>query len=447
MRYLFECTYVFDHPKDNSGIQRVVRNVINHLPNLTKKAHCIPVVIKQGKVFHVNHLKPLKQQSLVSELQDWATDFRTRYWHFYAVLHNNKPFTGSRTLRRLLYFLFRLGRILYAVPLRLLVPVTSHWIDQKRIASMTVHDDDVLILLDSSWHNDFFDVVQQLKKKGVTIVGVVYDLIPLTHPQFCDEGLVKVFENWFDWIVRYADGFMCISKTIADEVKQFDRERHMGKVDPKRWYDYFYLGAELDLVEKTKTISDNVQQIFSAGRSVYLFVGTIEPRKNHSYLLDAFDRLWKRGKDISLCLVGKVGWKCESLIGRIETHPELNKRLFMLTGLTDSELGFCYAKAKALVYPSFVEGFGLPLIEALGRGLPVLASDIPVFREIVGEAARYFDLSDPIFLCQAIERFEATGDVEQKALPDTWTWPSWLDCATQLLNRVIRNVSQHNPGE
>ena len=169
-------------------------------------------------------------------------------------------------------------------------------------------------------------------------------------------------------------------------------------------------------------------------------MGTIEPRKNHAYLLDAFDRLWKRGVDISLCLVGKVGWKCESLIGRIETHPELNRRLFMLTGLSDSDLAFCYGASKALVYPSFVEGFGLPLIEALGRGLPVLASDIPIFREIVGEVALYFDLSDPDSLCQAIEHFESTDKAAQKALPAAWTWPTWLDCTTQLLNRVKRNV-------
>jgi glycosyltransferase involved in cell wall biosynthesis len=279
---------------------------------------------------------------------------------------------------------------------------------------LKIRKDDVLILLDSSWHNDFFGTVQKLKKQGLTIVGVVYDLIPLTHPHFCDDGLVKVFENWFDWIIRYADGFMCISKTIAEEVKRFDFERQKGTVDPNRWYDHFYLGAELDLAEKTKIPSERMTTIFPAGRSVYLFVGTIEPRKNHAYLLDAFDRLWEQGRDVSLCLVGKIGWKCETLIGRIENHPELNKRLFMLTGLTDSELEYCYAKAKALVYPSFVEGFGLPLIEALDRGLPVLASDIPVFREIVRDYAAYFDLSDPASLCRSIETFESTEDVETK---------------------------------
>jgi glycosyltransferase involved in cell wall biosynthesis len=445
MRYLFECTYVFDHPKDNSGIQRVVRNIINNLPHLAKEVTCIPIVIKRGDLFRVNHLKPLKQQNLVARLQEWATDFRTRYWHFYAVLHNSKFFSGSKTLRRLLYFLFRLGRVLYAVPLRLLVPVTSQWIDQKRIEPLKIRKDDVLILLDSSWHNDFFGTVQKLKKQGLTIVGVVYDLIPLTHPHFCDDGLVKVFESWFDWIIRYADGFMCISKTIAEEVKRFDFERQKGTVDENRWYDHFYLGAELDLAEKTKIPSERMTTIFPAGRSVYLFVGTIEPRKNHAYLLDAFDRLWEQGRDVSLCLVGKIGWKCETLIGRIENHPELDKRLFMLTGLTDSELEYCYSKAKALVYPSFVEGFGLPLIEALDRGLPVLASDIPVFREIVRDYAAYFDLSDPASLYRSIETFESTEERDKKASLAPWKWITWRDSASQLLNRVRRNLDQDKP--
>jgi hypothetical protein len=106
MRYLFECTYVFDHPKDNSGIQRVVRNIINNLPHLAKEVTCIPIVIKRGDLFRVNHLKPLKQQNLVARLQEWATDFRTRYWHFYAVLHNSKPSPAQKRFADSCIFFF-----------------------------------------------------------------------------------------------------------------------------------------------------------------------------------------------------------------------------------------------------------------------------------------------------------------------------------------------------
>jgi alpha-1,2-rhamnosyltransferase len=117
----------------------------------------------------------------------------------------------------------------------------------------------------------------------------------------------------------------------------------------------------------------------------------------------------------------------------------------MLTGLTDSDLEFCYHQANALVYPSFVEGFGLPLIESLDRKLPVLASDIPVFREIVGDFATYFDLSDPDSLCDAIKSLDSTSKEKSLAALASWSWPSWLDSATQLMNRVKRNIAQHTP--
>src|SRR5690606_41798773 len=130
-------------------------------------------------------------------------------------------------------------------------------------------------------------------------------------------------------------------------------------------------------------------------RPLDLMVITIEPHKNHVYLLDAFDLLWAENTDAALCFVGKIGWKNEHLIERIRRHPQLGKRLFMWNDLNDRELEYCYLNPRSLLFPSHVEGFGLPLVEAMQRKLPVMASDIPVFREIGGDAMAYFELSDP----------------------------------------------------
>jgi O-antigen biosynthesis alpha-1,2-rhamnosyltransferase len=442
MRFLIECTYVFDHPNINSGIQRVVRNVINNLNGLQRDEACIPVVFKGGRLFRVIRLKPLGRDGLIAKLRAWVDTHRSRYWYWHAVLHNKKPFIYSRNLRRLLYLLFRLFSIGCVFFFGTLVTVTRLWINYERVEPLDAHDGDVLILLDSSWHSDFFGDVEKLKSKGMTVVGVVYDLIPLTHPHFCDKDLVKVFEAWFDWIVTHADGFMCISKTIAEEVRLFDRARSGGDGKENRWYDHFYLGAELDQVDAGSEISDRVNRVFQPGRPVYLMVSTIEPRKNHAYLLDAFDQLWARGNDVSLCFVGKVGWKCEALIKRIESHPERGGRLFMLNDLSDRELALCYQSSRALVFSSFVEGFGLPLIEALDRGLPVLASDIPVFREVVGRFATFFDLADPISLCRAVEAFESVDDAIHKTRLKSWKWLTWRDSAEQLLDRTKGNIDR-----
>src|SRR5690606_24507063 len=106
--------------------------------------------------------------------------------------------------------------------------------------------DDVLVLLDSSWHADFFPVAERLKAQGIKIVSVIYDLIPMTHPQFCDEGLVRVFEQWFNWVCRTADGFIAISQTISEQVRSEVQWRLGRDVAEQRWFDFFHLGSDLD---------------------------------------------------------------------------------------------------------------------------------------------------------------------------------------------------------
>lgn len=137
-----------------------------------------------------------------------------------------------------------------------------------------------------------------------------------------------------------------------------------------------------------------ITRLFSAG-SVYLAVGTIEPRKNHEYLLDAFELAWGAGSEARLCIIGRIDWKREALLKRICEHAEFGRRLFMFNEISDSGLQYAYGHAKALVFSSHDEGFGLPLVEAMQRGLPVMGSDIPVFHEIGGDYMAYFALQQP----------------------------------------------------
>ena len=440
MRYLVECTYVLDHPNDNTGIQRVVRNVINKLPGVREDAECVPVAFRGGDLYRVRRLAPQKYDGAVSNARRWMRALKHRYWYAHARLHDLAILSDSPRVRGIIHRLFTLFAPLYLLPAALVEFVATRWFDGERIEPLTVADDDVLVLLDSSWQYDFFPQVVAFKKRGIKVVGVIYDLIPLTHPQFCDKHLVKVFEEWFDWIAQHADGFMCISKTIAEEVKEAVHLRLGTEQAQQRWYGHFYLGSELDLTVAGEEIAPSVKRVFTGGRSVYLMVGTIEPRKNHVYLLDAFELLWEQGIDVALCLVGKVGWKCEALVDRIEKHPELNRRLFMLNGLADAELEYCYREAKRLVFPSYVEGFGLPLVEALERQLPAMASDIPVFREVGGSSVSYFDLAKPASLATDIKALELPGVADVDL--DGWSWIGWQESAEQLIRGVDAGLQE-----
>jgi alpha-1,2-rhamnosyltransferase len=438
-RLLVECTHVFRHPKVNSGIQRVVRNVIQQLPPSAHGIECLPVILLKGRLYRVTCLAPL-DSPLLNAIVTFGERLE-RLAHRFCQLHQRLDGRLRRKFaRRLLYVGYRLSNFAaFGIPLRLIEQINRYQLPQ-RCAPLQHQPGDQLVLLDSSWHSDFFHQVERLKRDGVGIVAVIYDLIPLSHPQFYDTRLVQVFSEWFDWLTRTADGFMAISATVRDQVRA-ELQRRIGAAQvEQRWFDYFHLGSELDLHSADATVEPRLAQLFATPQPLFLMVSTIEPRKNHAYLLDAFERAWANGSQARLCIAGRIGWKCEALLARVRGHAELNRRLFMFNDLSDTSLEHAYAHASALVFPSFVEGFGLPLVEAMQRGLPAMGSDIAVFREIGGEFMAYFDLQDPQSLADLLLAFERSGHFPAPRDVADWRWIGWREASAQLTERTARNV-------
>ncbi|RON05686.1 glycosyl transferase [Pseudomonas brassicacearum] len=440
-RLLVECTHVFQHPKVNSGIQRVVRNVINQLPEYVDGAECIPVVMLKGKLYRVLKLGPLNIPFFDGLMIFGGRLGRLahRFWQLHQRLHKR---SHSRITKRLLHVAYRVTAIAcFSIPLRLIEGLNQYQLP-KRCSPLQHQPGDQLVLLDSSWHTDFFPFAEQLKREGVGIVSVIYDLIPVTHPQFYDTRLVQIFNQWFDWISQTADGYVAISATVRDQVRE-ELHRRVGPAKAETlWFDYFHLGSELDLSEATAAVEPRLARLFTTSDPVFLMVSTIEPRKNHDYLLDAFELAWAAGCKARLCIAGRVGWKCDALLTRVREHPELNQRLFMFNDLSDTSLEHAYSHASALVFPSYVEGFGLPLVEAMQRGLPAMGSDIPVFREIGGEFMAYFDLASPQSLVDLVVHMENTGTFPAARKVSEWRWLGWREASEQLVERVLRNLKQ-----
>jgi alpha-1,2-rhamnosyltransferase len=438
-RLLVECTHVFQHPKVNSGIQRVVRNVVNQLPESVDGVECIPVVMLKGKLYRVLMLGALnipffdQLMSVGGRLERLAH----RFWQLHQRL--DKRFT-SKWAARALYVAYRLTALAcFSIPLRIIEGINQYQLP-KRCTPLQHQPGDQLVLLDSSWHTDFFPFAERLKRDGVGIVSVIYDLIPLTHPQFYDTRLVQVFNEWFDWITRTADGYVAISATVRDQVRE-EVQRRLGPAKANElWFDYFHLGSELDLSEATAAVEPRLAKLFEAPEPVFLMVSTIEPRKNHDYLLDAFELAWAAGSNARLCIAGRIGWKCDALLARVRNHPQLNKHLFMFNDLSDTSLEHAYSHARSLVFPSYVEGFGLPLVEAMQRGLPAMGSDISVFREIGGEFMAYFDLDEPQSLADLVVGFERSGQFPATRDVADWRWIGWREASAQLAERTLRNL-------
>jgi glycosyltransferase involved in cell wall biosynthesis len=198
---------------------------------------------------------------------------------------------------------------------------------------------------------------------------------------------------------------------------------------------HFHLGGDIDT--GAGAASDEVTALLKRPTRKFLVVGTVEPRKGHAQCLAAFEELWAAGKDIDLVVVGKQGWMVDDLAERMRNHAEAGKRLHWFAKASDADLNALYEKCTALLAMSQDEGFGLPLIEAAKHGLPIIARDILVFREIAGEHAAYFSGSRGSDFASALSAWidrHGRGDVPASVgMP----WLTWAGSAERLVDVVL----------
>jgi alpha-1,2-rhamnosyltransferase len=167
-------------------------------------------------------------------------------------------------------------------------------------------------------------------------------------------------------------------------------------------------------------------------------VGTIEPRKNHSLVLDAFDQAWSEGSQAPLVVIGKRGWQCEDVIARFADITRNGRPFTYICDATDADLQYAYRRSRCLIFPSFAEGFGLPIVEALAQGLPVIASDIPVHREVGNGHATYIPLGDPTHLARLIHSIEDGSTTLHAPTPGTVHLPTWAESAAAIQVEIDR---------
>lgn len=166
-------------------------------------------------------------------------------------------------------------------------------------------------------------------------------------------------------------------------------------------------------------------------------VGTVEPRKGHAQALAAFEQLWNEGLDVNLVIVGKYGWIMERFLETLRHHPELGRRLFWLDGISDEYLEKVYTSCKCLIAASKAEGFGLPLVEAAQHNMPIIARDIPVFREVAGDHAFYFKGDEPLDLASAIKEWLELYRENRHPGSDGIQCLTWKESTKNLLDVIL----------
>jgi glycosyltransferase involved in cell wall biosynthesis len=278
--------------------------------------------------------------------------------------------------------------------------------------------------------------------RGVSVQFQVFDLLPVLQPQFFPVGADHTHAGWLAAIGAAADQLVCISAAVATDTANWLAKNATA---PTPRIVSCHLGADFDGARPAPAVRTSAHN----ATPIFLMVGTIEPRKGHLQTLAAFELLWQRGVDVALTVVGVEGWTALAAPERRSIpqivmhlhHLKDHKNFTWLPTVTDAELEQLYLHSACLLAPSEGEGFGLPLIEAARYQLPILARDLPVFREVGGDSMTYFHGTSPADIANAVETWLArnsNGDMSGTTLP----WQTWDAHAQQLIAKIQDGASR-----
>jgi len=264
------------------------------------------------------------------------------------------------------------------------------------------------------------------RRSGCRIATVMYDLLPALRPDWFNPKTRRNYRSWLGVVTKHSDQIICISRDVADELGRWVAARPW-RGNRRLAIDCMRLGSDLQESAPSRGLPHNAASIFEqlALKRMLLVVGTIEPRKGHDCLLPAFELLWGQpgNDDLLLVVVGRPGWKTEQLQVRMRSHPERGDRFFWFDDASDEFLNRLYALARGVIVPSHAEGFGLPLAEAVGHGVPVLARELPVFKAMQLVNVTYYSRDEPQFLAASIKSWmDGYGtNASSGNLPPTWS--------------------------
>lgn len=298
---------------------------------------------------------------------------------------------------------------------------------------------DIFLGLDLFMHGTALNQVLlgELRNRGVTIYFVVYDVLPVLRPEVFPGKTESYFRLWLECIAAVSDGLICISRSVADELAHWIESAQPTRHGPTR-IGYFHLGADIVASLPSVGLAADADQALSlaCAHPSILMVGTVEPRKGYAQTLDAFELLWSQGVKVNLIIVGKEGWMVEDLAARLRNHPRAGTNLFWMQGVSDQMLEQLYERASVLLAASEGEGFGLPLIEAAQHGLRIIARGLPVFREVAGEHAYFFDSMTAAGLATAIADWLALDAAGCAPVSSGMPWLTWVQSTAQLMTTI-----------
>jgi len=318
---------------------------------------------------------------------------------------------------------------------------TIAWPDGEKLVQpveMEGSSGDVFIGLDYSLDDIRWNAeqIKHFRRQGGELWFLVHDLLPMNNSEWFSPNTIIRYRAWFDILANLTDGFLCNSVQTETELRE--ALKRVYGLDGGYATKVLPMGYEIpEPHEIDPRQSARLVGLLEQCQNFFLQVGTLEPRKGHSQVLDAFEILWRGGMSEGLVFVGQRGWHVDNLYERISTHPMHGSKLFWFDDVQDPELNQMYQACKGSIIASLAEGFGLPLIEALGHRKPVLARDLAVFRQHEECGVQYFPAEcDADLLASTLKRWSeniALGGIDVKP-PEK----SWKDAVSEMIKVVVQ---------
>ena len=278
---------------------------------------------------------------------------------------------------------------------------------------------------------DRLDYAPRLHRAGFLPVFFLHDLIPITHPEYCRAGEPQKHRRRLDTML--SAGAALIVNSAATLASLEAHAAAAGRAIPPCVVAPLAPGR-LPAGEQAPPLD----------APYFVMLGTIEPRKNHWLMLHVWRDLAERlgAAAPRLVIIGQVGWDAENVLAMLERCERIGPHVIHRQACSDEELAGWLKHARALLFPSFVEGYGLPLVEALSLGLPVIASDLPAFREVAGDVPDYLSPVDGNGWKAAVAEYAAKAGGRRAAQLERLrdyrapTWPEHFARVDSLLERV-----------
>ncbi len=302
--------------------------------------------------------------------------------------------TQGRALRSWGRLISALAREIVRIPLKVSRQLSKHGADDppsRRVSEISFADlatpGDILLMLGATWsHPDYEGLIKrECKANGLRFALLFYDLIPLRCPEWCDHLVVRDFRKWIDRVLPLSDVVFAISRATASDVASYAQEQGIALPG-----SVITLPVGSELWQQLEVPSDRLPP----PGSYALIVSTIEARKNHLLLF----RVWRRMLEEmprehvpTLVFAGKIGWLVADLMQQIANTDNLGGKLILIESPSDADVAALYGGCLFTLFPSFYEGWGLPVTESLAFGKPCLIADRTSLPEAGGNLVRSFD--------------------------------------------------------